>query len=138
MKENDYKYILDSMTAIQIGSRYTYQELLDDIDLSYKYRCIIKKILLQEVDAGTTLESHLYYMRPEDESCRIYQQLKSKIRLYVPKQKKHLGGKVSTEFEERVLTAEELSSISPEQKKLMGLMIAELQISRMALMTFVV
>lgn len=138
MKENDYKYILDSMTAVQIGSRFTYQELLDNIDLSYKYRCIIKQILFQEVAPETTLESHFYYMRPEDESCRVYQQLRSKIRIYVPVEKKHFGGKVSTEYEERVLSAAELASISPEQKKLMGLMIAEIQISRMGLMTFVV
>ncbi len=138
MKDTDYRYILENMTAIQIGTKYTYRELVDDIDLSYKYRCIIKQILLQEVDADTTLESHLYYMMPEDESCRVYKQLRAKIRIYVPKVKKHFGGRSDTEFEERVLSSEELASIRPEQKKLMGIMIAEIQISKMGLMTFVI
>lgn len=138
MKETDYRYIMENMSVLQIGAKYSYRELVDDIDLSYKYRCIIKQLLLQEVDADTTIESHLYYMKPQDESCRIYRQLRAKIRIYVPKVKKHLGGRTDTEFEERVLTAEELTSISPEQKTLMGMMISELQLSKMGLMTFVI
>ena len=138
MKETDYRYIMENMSVLQIGAKYSYRELVDDIDLSYKYRCIIKQLLLQEVDADTTIESHLYYMKPQDESCRIYRQLRAKIRIYVPKVKKHFGGRTDTEFEERVLTAEELASISPEQKTLMGMMISELQLSKMGLMTFVI
>lgn len=138
MKETDYRYIMENMSVLQIGAKYSYRELVDDIDLSYKYRCIIKQLLLQEVDADTTIESHLYYMKPQDESCRIYRQLRAKIRIYVPKVKKYLGGRTDTEFEERVLTAEELASISPEQKTLMGMMISELQLSKMGLMTFVI
>ena len=129
---------MENMSVLQIGAKYSYRELVDDIDLSYKYRCIIKQLLLQEVDADTTIESHLYYMKPQDESCRIYRQLRAKIRIYVPKVKKQLGGRTDTEFEERVLTAEELASISPEQKTLMGMMISELQLSKMGLMTFVI
>lgn len=129
---------MENMSVLQIGAKYSYRELVDDIDLSYKYRCIIKQLLLQEVDADTTIESHLYYMKPQDESCRIYRQLRAKIRIYVPKVKKHPGGRTDTEFEERVLTAEELASISPEQKTLMGMMISELQLSKMGLMTFVI
>ena len=74
---------MENMSVLQIGAKYSYRELVDDIDLSYKYRCIIKQLLLQEVDADTTIESHLYYMKPQDESCRIYRQLRAKIRIYV-------------------------------------------------------
>ena len=98
MKETDYRYIMENMSVLQIGAKYSYRELVDDIDLSYKYRCIIKQLLLQEVDADTTIESHLYYMKPQDESCRIYRQLRAKIRIYVPRVKKHLGGRTDTEY----------------------------------------
>ena len=39
---------------------------------------------------------------------------------------------------EHVGPSEELASISPEQKTLMGMMISELQLSKMGLMTFVI
>ncbi len=138
MNDNDYKYILDSLSLLQLGSRYTYRELLENIDISYKYRCIIKKIILQEVAEDTTLESHLYYMQPDSESCRAYQQLRARIRVYVPIRKKHLGGREEVSYEERVLTPEELAAITPQQKELMGMIVSELQLSKMGLMNFVV
>lgn len=138
MNDSDYKYILDSLSVIQIGARLSYQEMLDNRDLSRKYRSIIRQDLLNGIDPATTLESHLYYMKPEDDSCRVYQRLKAKIRVYYPKEKKHLFGRTSREYEERILTPEELAAISPEQKELMGLIIAELQIPKVGLMSYAV
>ena len=138
MAESDYKYILESLSTIQVGARYTFAELQDNVDFSYKFRCIIKRTFLAEVAPDTTLESHLYYMKPEDESCEILTLIKSKIRLYVPRQKKGRGGRTVTEYEERVLTPKELSSISPEQKKAMGMMIFELQINKLGLMSYAI
>lgn len=138
MGDNDYKYVIDSLYQIQLGAKQSYAELLDNVDLSHKYRSIIREDLLREVDPSTTLESHLYYMKPEDEACRVYHKLKAKIRIYVPQKKKHLFGGETTEFEERTLTPEELASITPEQKELMGVIIAELQISKMGLMSYAV
>lgn len=138
MDSNSYKYILDSLSVLQIGSHYTYRELLEDVGISYKYRCIIKQYFLQDMDADTTLESHLYHMKPQDEDCRIYQQLKARVRIYVPKEKKHRNKETTREYEERTLKVEELASITPQQKEMMGIMISELQISKVGLMTFVV
>ena len=138
MAQNDYKYILESLSFLQVGARYTYAELQDDIDFSYKFRCIIKQIFLKEIDPDTTIESHLYYMSAEDESCRVLSLIKAKIRLYVPITKKHAGGRSSTEYEERILTPEELASITPEQKQMMNMMIFELQISKLGLMTYAI
>ena len=137
MAENDYKYILDELTILHVGVRWAYRELQDNIDFSYKFRCIIKKIILQEVDPDTTIESHLYYMKPEDESCKVLTLLKTKVRLYVPVKKEHRG-KVTTSYEERVLSTGELASLSPEQKEKMGIMLSELQISKMGLMTYAI
>lgn len=135
---SDYKYILNSFTLIQIGARWTYQELLDNVDLSYKFRCIIKQIILKEVDQDTTLESHFYYLSPDSETCRALTSLKAKIRLYVPEQKKHRSGSIETLFEEKTMSPEMLASYSPEQKKTLGFQIFELQLSKVGLMTFVI
>lgn len=138
MNDNDYKYVIDSLSVIQIGARLSYEELLDNRDLSRKYRSIIRQDLLQGMDPATTLESHLYYMQPDDSACRVYHKLKSKIRVYYPREKKHLFGPASLEYEEHVLTPEELASISPEQKEKMGIIIAELQLSKVGLMSYAV
>ena len=46
---NDYKYIMEGLTEIAVGTRYTYAELEDNPELSYKFRCIIKRFFEQEV-----------------------------------------------------------------------------------------
>ena len=32
MKETDYRYIMENMSVLQIGAKYSYRELVDDID----------------------------------------------------------------------------------------------------------
>ena len=105
---NDYKYIMEGLTEIAVGTRYTYAELEDNPELSYKFRCIIKRFFEQEVGRETSLESHLYYMKPEDESCRIYAQIKAKIRVYCPVTGKSFG-RTKTIYKEQILKADEQS-----------------------------
>lgn len=131
----DYRYILDDLTQLAIGSRYSYKELADNIDLSYKYRCIIKRYIAQEVDPGTTLESHFYCMTPDSESYEIYCQLHTKVRCYVKCDKKGLFG-TSSRYEERMLPVEELAAMSVEDKRNRRLLIAEIQIQKVRLMGY--
>lgn len=135
--EQDYKYILDNLSFVQIGSHYTYDELEENFDLSYKYRCIIKQIILQEVDGSTTLESHLYYMKPQEESTKVYARLKVKIRAYYPVTRDKKNGERQTVYREKVYRAEELAALTPQEKNRQGLIISEIQIPKVGLMTFV-
>ncbi|MDD6715475.1 MAG: hypothetical protein PUF49_03765 [Firmicutes bacterium] len=132
---NDYKYIMEGLTDIAVGARYTYAELEDNPELSYKFRCIIKRFFEQEVGRETSLESHLYYMKPEDESCRIYTQIKAKVRVYCPVTSKS-SGRTKTIYKEQTLAADELSKIPLSEKNRRGMIVHELQLSKLGLMTF--
>lgn len=132
---SDYRYILDNLSELALGARYQYGELVDNIDLSYKYRCIIKRFILQEVEPGTTLESHFYCMTRGTVSYEIYQQLHTKVRCYVRKRRKGLLGS-SSRYEEAILSVEELADLSPEDKLRRRLLIAEIQIPKMRLMSY--
>ena len=138
MKDTDYRYILENMTAIQIGAKYTYRELVDDIDLSYKYRCIIKQILLQEVDADTTLESHLYYMTQDQFSYRTYKQLKARVKISVLREKKTLFGGTKVSYQTETVKLDTFTQWNLAQKKKQGVIVQELILSKLALMTFTV
>lgn len=130
----DYRYIIDNLSELSVGARYQYQELVDNIDLSYKYRCIIKRFLLQEVDPGTTIEEHFYTMRMDSESYEIYHQLRTRIRCYVRSGKRRLFG--SEGYEERMLPIEELAAMSYEDKRAQNMMITEIEIPKMRLMSY--
>lgn len=131
---SDYRYIIDDLSHLAVGSRYRYEELMDNIDLSYKYRCIIKRFLLREVDPSITIESHFYCMTADSESYEIYRQLQTKVRCYVKSHKKRLFG--SQRYEERFMPLEELVAMSVEEKRSRRLLIAEIQMTKMRLMNY--
>lgn len=132
---SDYRYILDNLSELAIGARYQYKELAENIDLSYKYRCIIKRFIEQEIDPETTLESHFYCMTRDSLSYEIYEQLHTKVRVYVRSKRKGLLGS-STAYKEALMTMEELTEMSPEDKMHRRLLIAEIQIPKIRLMNY--
>ena len=125
----DFKYVMADLSRILIGTRYTYEELARSEDLSFKLRMIIRQWILQDVTPETTLESHLYYMETSEISYEVLCQLKARVRVHYPVRK---GGSVI--YREKILKIQELAALSPAEKKRQDLRLAELQLSKLALM----
>ena len=60
---NDYKYVMHDMTNIYIGAKYTYDEIMDNDDVPFKFKTILSRYILKEVAGNTTLENHIFYMK---------------------------------------------------------------------------
>lgn len=132
----DFKYEMNDLTVLYYGAKYTYQEILDDVVSSFKLKHIIRIYFLNEVDPETTIESHLYYMEPESESALVYKQLKVKVRVSVPVIKKKLFGGEEKRYTEKIIPIEKFMEWTPEEKKQQGIVIHEVQISKLGLMSF--
>ena len=132
VNEDDFKYYMQDIERYYFGARYNYQELLDNEMVPFKFKTIITKYLKDDVDYDTTLESHLYYLTKEGFDYKIYKQLKGRIRVsqYKNPDKKEKG------FKEKIYTCEQLSSIEPEEKERLGMIVRELIISKLALFAF--
>ena len=132
VNEDDFKYYMQDIERYYFGARYNYQELLDNEMVPFKFKTIITKYLKDDVDYDTTLESHLYYLTEEGFDYKIYKQLKGRIRVsqYKNPDKKEKG------FKEKIYTCEQLSSIEPEEKERLGMIVRELIISKLALFAF--
>lgn len=89
---NDYKYVMHDMTNIYIGAKYTYDEIMDNDDVPFKFKTILSRYILKEVAGNTTLENHIFYMKKEDMSYMIYKQMKAKFKLNVFKEDGHGKG----------------------------------------------
>ena len=55
----NFKYSMQDVSRVYVGSKYTFEELLDDEDLLFKFRMIVERYILPEADLQDTLESHL-------------------------------------------------------------------------------
>lgn len=132
VSDDDFKYYMQDIERNYFGARYTYNELLNNEMVPFKFKTIITKYLKDDVELDTTLESHLYYMNDQNYDYRIYKQLKSRIRVSEYKNSKYS----SKGFKEKIYKIEELVRISPKEKEEKGMIIRELILSKLALFAF--
>lgn len=132
----DYKYVMLDTAFLYLGAKYSYGELLDNQDVPFKLRTIVERYILPDMDADTTLESHFYYMKEKDFSCRTYLQLKAKVKCNVLTEKKGLLGKRGTRYATKVFPLAELVKMPPQEKERQGLFVQEIILNKLAMMTF--
>lgn len=132
----DYKYVMQDTYQLYLGAKYSFEELIDNEEVPFKFRLIVERYIYQDVDPQTTLESQLYYMTSKDLQYRIYRQIKMKVKVNVLEEKKSLTGKCKKVYTTRILPIEELVKMTPAEKEEKGMVIQELMCSKLALMTF--
>lgn len=124
---------MQDVSRVYVGCKYSFEELLDDDDLLFKFRLIVERYILPEADPEDTLETHLYYLKPDSFTVKIYNRIKARVKVSVIEEKKSLFGKVRKEYVTKQLTVDELVSISPAEKEKQGMVIQELGVSKLAL-----
>lgn len=129
----DFKYSMQDVSRVYVGCKYSFEELLDDDDLLFKFRLIVERYILPEADSEDTLETHLYYLEPENFVVKLYNRIKARVKVSVIQEKKSLFGKVKRQYVTKQLTMDELVGIPPAEKERQGMVIQELSVSKLAL-----
>lgn len=129
----DYKYSMQDTSRLYVGAKYTFRELLDDEEITFKFRMIMERYILPEADPEDTLETHLYYLNPDSFLVKVYRQMKAKVKVNVIEEKKPLLGCAKKEYVTKQFSVEELAQIKPDRKEQMGCVIQELSVSKLAL-----
>lgn len=137
----DYKYSMQDTSRLYVGSKYTFRELLEEEDLSFKFRLLMERYILPEADMEDTLETHLYYLMPDSFLVKVYRQMKARVKVNVIEEKKPFFGGRGKEpgsggkkrYVTKQLTVEELAKIPPASKEQKGFVIQELSVSKLAL-----
>ena len=83
----DYKYSMQDTSRLYVGAKYTFRELLDEDEITFKFRMIMERYILPEADLEDTLETHLYYLAPESFLVKIYKQMKARVKVNVIEEK---------------------------------------------------
>ena len=130
----DYKYSMQDTGRLYVGCKYTFAELLEEEDVSFKFRMLVQKYILPEADGEDTLETHLYYLEPKGFLVKLYRQMKTRIKVNVIEEKRGLFGRGKKEYVTKQLTIEQLTGMSKEEKEACGLVIQEISVSKLALM----
>ncbi len=133
----DFKYMLQDVSRIYIGAKYTYRELMQNTEMAFKFKSVIEHYLLRDTDPDTSLESDFYYMEPGSFSYRTYEQLKVKLKVSMLVDIEGKKGKKERAYREKILSMQEFAAIPLAKKKIDGIVVQELILSKLALVSFV-
>jgi hypothetical protein len=112
VENRDFKYVMQDLTNLYIGAKYSYGELMELDEVPFKLKTIFSHYMLREVARETTLENHLFYLTKEDMSYLMYQQMKARFRLHVWQENKGKPGYVSREYRiEEIVDNEQLHEL---------------------------
>lgn len=132
----DYKYCMQDVGTVYIGCKYTFQELLEDNAIPFKFQLLVERYIMPEAALEDSLESHLYYLQEKSFLVKIYEQLKAKVKIIVLEEKKSLTGNVKKQYTTRVVPIRKLAELTVAEKEQAGVVVQELSISKLALMGF--
>ena len=87
MKYEDFKYVIQDFSTVQIGAKFTYEEMLLNDRIPFKLQSIIRLYILKEVSGDKELDKHILEMDESSFTYSIYSSLKIKIRFCEPNPK---------------------------------------------------
>lgn len=138
IQDHDFKYVMIDTGNLYLGAKFTFRELLEQEMLPFKMKAIISHYLLKETDQENTLESQLYYLEKGNFLYDTLIQLKVKVKVTMPVEKKSLTGKSKSRYIEEIFPLAQLADMNLARKKAAGIMIQEMIIPKLALMSFCV
>ena len=91
---------------------------------------------LGEVDKEDSLESVFYYMKPEGYLYEMFLQLRTKVKVSELTQVKRMFGGTEWIYKEHLYKLSEFAAMTKEEKERLGIVVQEIQYSKLAIMTF--
>ena len=134
----DYQYIMQDISHVYLGAKYTYEELIEDERIPFKIKSLVNRYIKPEL-AGEdlSLESHFYYMTGQGFAYQTFLQLKTRVKISILEEKKGLMKKGRREYVTRTLALKDFVKIPPEEKEEKGVLIQEIAFSKLALAAIV-
>ncbi|HKM35245.1 MAG TPA: hypothetical protein VJY54_10960 [Lachnospiraceae bacterium] len=125
----DYKYVMQDISNVYLGARYTYEELIEEEEIPFKIKKLINGYINQVVkEENLSMESHFYYMDAHGFLYQTFLQLKTRVRISIfSEKKKH--------YITEVMKLQDFVKISPQEKEEQGILIQEIIFSKLALLT---
>ena len=132
----DYRYILQDTGTLFVGAKFNFGDIAGEVEIPFKFRSIMMRHILQEVDKEDTFESTFYYMKPEGYVYEVFAQLRTKVKVSQLTEIKHMFGRTEWIYKEHVYKLSEFVKIPKQEKEKLGIVVQEIQFSKLAIMTF--
>ena len=132
----DYRYVLQNTGALYIGARFNFGDIVKEEEVPFKFRTIISRYALSETDKEDTFESIFYYMKPEGFLYEVFLQLRTKVKVAQLTTVKGIFGRTKQIYKEHLYSLPEFTALSKAEKERLGIVVQEIQFSKLAIMAF--
>lgn len=133
MENKDFKYILQDLTKVYLGAKFTYEELMNHDEVPFKLKMIISHYLLKEVGPSTRVEDHIFYLKETDLSYFVFRQMKAVFRLNVWKDEQ--DGVKKPGYKSRLYKIDEIVNNEELKRKMDITIVEEMQVTKLGLMS---
>ncbi|MBQ7447651.1 MAG: hypothetical protein IJV59_06825, partial [Eubacterium sp.] len=73
--DKDFKYVPQYLSKTILGARFTYQELLEQERVPFKFQTIIDRLILPCMQEDMEIGKHMLLLTASDKNFRIYDSL---------------------------------------------------------------
>ncbi len=136
MEYRDYRYIMQDTSRLYVGGKFSFGDLVEEKDVPFKFQAILSTYVIREVDPETTVESLFYYMEATGMVYKTFEALRTKIKVSEKKEIRKFRGGAKTEYREQIYSLDSFIAIPPAEKERRGMLIQEIQCSKLAIMSF--
>lgn len=78
----DYKYVIQDITHVYVGAKYTYGQLQNSDEAPFKLRAILSQYMMKEVNPDMTIAQHVFQIKETDLSYLVYKQMKTRFKVF--------------------------------------------------------
>lgn len=134
MKNDDFKYIIQDTNCVYFGKELTYAEMLEKDEVPFKFKAIISAYVSKDTDLNVKMTDHILNMSNNEFSMRIYEQLKTTIRVYYKTEKKGLGGRTKEKWVHKACSVKKFAQEYGDGIRNGDVAVEDISISKLALM----
>jgi hypothetical protein len=132
----DYRYILQDAGTLYVGAKFNFGDIAKEEEIPFKFRSIVMRHTMSEVDGQDTFESVFYYMKPEGYLYEVFLQLRTKVKVSQITEINGLFGRKRKVYKEHIYKLAEFAALSKAEKESLGIVVQEIQCSKLGIMTF--
>nr|WP_325239788.1 hypothetical protein [uncultured Oscillibacter sp.] len=129
-ENRDFKYVMQDVSKVYIGAKYTYQEMMDTDEIPFKLKAILSHYILKEVAGDTTPENHIFYIKDTDLSYLVYKQMKARFKLDFPVR----SPKGTWQYRSEYHTIEEIAGNAAWKEKQDEIVVEEMVLTKLHMM----
>ncbi|MCD8067632.1 MAG: hypothetical protein LUE87_01815 [Lachnospiraceae bacterium] len=136
MEYRDYRYVMQDTGKLYVGGKFSLGDLAQERDVPFKFQAILNTYVMKEVDPETTIESLFYYMEGSGMVYQTFLNLRTKVKASEKREIKKFRGGTKTEYREQIYSLDDFIAIPVAEKMKKGMLIQEIQCSKMAILGF--